>query len=171
MKQHALRGMILAFGLVMLAACANDGPSVPDSATIARLCREGLSQTGQPAPDSLDQLSRPQWSRYTGCLIGRNLQVAAKDRDGYPESIVSVRFAPDGSVVSAQLLHSTGDAAWDTLAAQAIAAASPLPHAPTGAPVSRIDLRFGSRPREGLSAVSRWSEHHCTTVGSATSCN
>ena len=168
MKQHVLRGIMGALGLAMLAACANDEPSVPDSATIVRLCRAAL---GQPEPDSFDQLSRPQWSRYTGCLIGHNLQIAAKDRAGYPESIVSVRFAPDGSFASAQLLHSTGDPVWDTLAGQAIAAASPLPHAPTGTPVTSIYLRFASRPRMGLSTETHWSEHECTTVGNAKSCN
>ncbi|MFM0286633.1 TonB family protein [Paraburkholderia megapolitana] len=171
MKQRVLGGVILALGLAVLTACTSDRPSVPDSATIVRLCRERLGQSGQPAPDSLDQLTRPQWSRYTGCLISTNLRIASRDRAGYPESIVSVRFAPDGSVASAQLLHSTGDAAWDTLAAQAIAAAAPLPHAPTGQPVTRIDLRFASRPRLGLSTETHWSAHTCTTVGSATSCN
>lgn len=154
--------------IVLVAGCADGdawqaGPSPEE---VAQTC---LAQLGTPAP-SLDRLDHTQWSRYVGCTIGRNMRTRQGEIEGSPESIVSVRFAPDGAFASASLLQSSGNAAWDKATERAIAAASPLPHAPVGKPVTRIDLHFRPHIQVGLSDQSNWSVRRCTTVGNAKTC-
>ncbi|MGH8778802.1 energy transducer TonB [Paraburkholderia sp.] len=154
--------------VALVTGCANGDlwQAGPSREEVAQAC---LTQLGTPAP-SLDQLDRKQWSRYAGCTIGRNLRTRQGEIEGYPESVVSVRFAPDGAFASASLLQSSGNAAWDTATERAIAAASPLPHAPAGTSVTRIDLHFRPNIQVGLSDQSNWSVKHCTMAGTAKTC-
>lgn len=58
------------------------------------------------------------------------------------EAIVSIRAAPDGSIVSVTLLRSSGNDDLDEAVERGIAAAAPLPAVPHALHIARIDMHF-----------------------------
>ena len=67
---------------------------------------------------------------YAGRIIARlkpNLRGLIDSIPGDPEAIVSIRCAPDGTIISRKIVKSSGNATWDSVVLRAIDATGQLP--------------------------------------------
>lgn len=69
----------------------------------------------------------------------------AGDTEGNPTAVVAVRLAPDGSVLSMQLVKSSGNPAWDAAVQAAITKSDPLPKDTNGKAPASVNLRFSPK--------------------------
>ncbi|VVE68839.1 protein TolA [Pandoraea anapnoica] len=67
------------------------------------------------------------------------------DTEGNPTAVVTVRLAPDGSVLSMQLAKSSGNPAWDAAVQAAITKSDPLPRDTNGKAPPTVNLRFSPK--------------------------
>ncbi|QHE91869.1 cell envelope integrity protein TolA [Pandoraea fibrosis] len=67
------------------------------------------------------------------------------DTEGNPTAVVAVRLAPDGSVLSMQLVKSSGNPAWDAAVQAAITKSDPLPRDTNGKAPPSVNLRFSPK--------------------------
>lgn len=146
MNKKRLPLIVFPFTL-MLSACASDdvsqvGPHVrPSPQTVMNRCLAAVATPGF-APPTEANLSSWQWKRYVNCKLGGNIRVNPKKVPLDAEAIVSIRAAPDGSIVSVTLLRSSGNDDLDEAVERGIAAAAPLPPVPQALHVARIDMHF-----------------------------
>ncbi|QQX85962.1 cell envelope integrity protein TolA [Cupriavidus necator] len=68
---------------------------------------------------------------------------------GNPAAVVAVAMAPDGSVLSARLAKSSGNAAWDNAVLRAVQRSDPLPRDENGVAPSNILITFWPRDEGG----------------------
>jgi hypothetical protein len=124
------RHVLVPLALSLLAACTAAGPdarsqsSLPSSGEVASLCLARAAVSNEPTP-AVDHLTGSQWRRYVSCALTSNKFVDTSSVLDNPEAIVSLRLNPDGSVNSATLLRTSGNAALDAAVQRAITAASP----------------------------------------------
>lgn len=64
---------------------------------------------------------------------------------GNPTAVVSVRMAPDGSLLSVRLAKSSGNAGWDNAVLRAVERSDPLPRDENGMAPSNINIYFQPR--------------------------
>lgn len=177
-----------------LGGCASDdptsaGPHVrPTPEQVMSRCLNAVATPGF-APPTESTLSSWQWRRYVNCKLGGNMLSNPKKVPLDTEAVVSIRFASDGSVVSVQLLHSSGNDEYDEDVQRAIDAASPLPAAPLALHLTRIDMRFhpvrvnplilqggmpaigGTNAGAGLSDETHWRVKNCNTAHGVSECD
>lgn len=72
-----------------------------------------------------------------------------EDVPGNPAAVVSVRMAPDGSVLSARLSKSSGNAGWDNAVLRAVSLSNPLPTDTNGLAPSEIRITFWPKDQGG----------------------
>jgi colicin import membrane protein len=61
---------------------------------------------------------------------------------GNPAAVVAVQLAPDGSLLSARLAKSSGNAAWDSAVLRAVSRSDPLPRDENGIAPASITITF-----------------------------
>lgn len=66
----------------------------------------------------------------------------SEEINGNPAAVVAVRMAPDGSILSARLARSSGNAAWDNAVLRAVSLSDPLPRDESGAAPPEIRITF-----------------------------
>ncbi|WP_408507952.1 energy transducer TonB [Paraburkholderia sediminicola] len=71
--------------------------------------------------------------------------VAPIDIDGNPSSIIAVRCAPDGSLLSDTMLRSSGNLEWDIAALSAVEKSDPMPRDVNGSAPPSFLITF--RPK------------------------
>jgi TonB family protein len=193
MNRKRLLLVAVSLALVLSACAADDvstaGPHVrPSPQEVMNRCLAFIATPGF-APPTEATLSAQQWRRYVSCKLGGNMFSNPKKVPIDTEAIVSIHLAPDGSVLSAKLLRSSGNDDYDESVRNAIDAASPLPAAPPALRVARVDLHFhpvrvnpvalqggtpaigGTNAGVGIQDESHWREQRCTTVGGVSECN
>ncbi|MCY1509990.1 protein TolA [compost metagenome] len=72
--------------------------------------------------------------------------VFTDDIDGNPTAVVSVRLAPDGTLMSARLAKSSGNSAWDNAVLRAVERSDPLPRDEDGKAPASFTITF--RPKD-----------------------
>ena len=68
--------------------------------------------------------------------------IFSEDINGNPAAVVAVRMAPDGSILSARLARSSGNAAWDNAVLRAVTLSDPLPRDENGVAPPEIRITF-----------------------------
>lgn len=68
--------------------------------------------------------------------------VFAADVEGNPSAVVTVQMASDGSLLSARVSKSSGDAGWDNAVLRAVERSDPLPRDESGKAPSNITITF-----------------------------
>lgn len=90
-------------------------------------------------------------SRYADLLRRRvkpNI-IFSEDVAGNPAAVVAVRLAPDGSLLSARLTMSSGNAAWDSAVLRAVERSEPLPRDKGGIAPASITITFKPKDQGG----------------------
>lgn len=72
--------------------------------------------------------------------------VYAGDMTGNPQAVVAVTCAPDGRILSRQLITSSGNPAWDAAVLQAIDRSDPMPRDVDGKTPGKFNIRL--RPKD-----------------------
>lgn len=103
----------------------------------------GPSATGTAARDAGPSAS------YAGKIVAaiRPNIVSINEFEGNPEAIVSVRAAPDGTILGRRLLKASGDKEWDEEVLRAIDRTARLPRDENGRVPPELELRM--RPKVG----------------------
>jgi len=87
------------------------------------------------------------WADKIRAQIRRNINIEYLDIRGNPEALFHVTLLPDGSVLQAQLVITSGHAGYDEAVHRAILKSSPLPKPDTPG-VFRRDLNLTFRPKD-----------------------
>jgi colicin import membrane protein len=94
-------------------------------------------------PDSVAKAS-PGYADRVRRRVRPNV-VAPINIDGNPSSIIAVRCAPDGSLLSATMQRSSGNLEWDIAALSAVEKSDPMPRDVNGSAPSSFLITF--RPK------------------------
>ncbi len=75
-----------------------------------------------------------------------NLVFDTQTLSGNPQTVVSVQCAPDGALLNARIVHSSGFPAWDEAVLRAVRKSDPMPRDANGRAPSRFTITF--RPKD-----------------------
>ncbi len=91
---------------------------------------DGLTSAGKDAgsgghnsPGYVDKIRRH---------VKSNMAFNADAIDGNPQAVVAVQCAPDGSILNAQIVHASGNPAWDDAVLRAVQKSDPMPRDSNG---------------------------------------
>ena len=125
-----------------------------DEARLAKLREENLQRilgqagaTGGPTATGTAARDAGPSASYAGRIVAaiRPNIVSINEFEGNPEAIVSVRAAPDGTILSRRLVRSSGDKGWDEEVLRAIDRTAKLPRDENGRVPPDIELKM--RPK------------------------
>lgn len=78
---------------------------------------------GHSSPGYVDKIRRH---------VKSNMAFNADATDGNPQAVVAVQCAPDGSILNAQIVHASGNPAWDDAVLRAVQKSDPMPRDSNG---------------------------------------
>lgn len=193
MKKNRRLLIVFPFLLALNGCASDDPPSAGSHAhlTPAQVMDRCLNAVAPPgfAPPTEATLGASQWRRYVSCKLGGNLTSNPRKVPHATEAVISIRLATDGSIVSVQQLHSSGNDEYDEDVRRAIDAATPLPAAPAALHLTRVDMHFhpasidplvlqggapaigGTNAGVGISDETHWRIKNCNGVGGVSECD
>jgi colicin import membrane protein len=119
--------------LARLQAMAN---SAPTTGGVGSKAGTGAGAGGGASPGYADKVRR---------RVKPNI-IFTEEVAGNPAAVVAVHLAPDGSLLSARLIKSSGDAGWDNAVLRAVQRSDPLPRDENGVAPANVNITF--MPRE-----------------------
>ena len=119
--------------LARLQAMAN---SAPTTGGVGNRAGTGAGAGGAASPGYADRVRR---------RVKPNI-IFTEEVAGNPAAVVTVQLAPDGSLLSARLTKSSGNAGWDNAVLRAVERSDPLPRDENGLAPAKVIITF--MPRE-----------------------
>jgi len=112
------------------------------AAAVAGAAGSAIAQS----PEEFEKAQRDKWFQQVGNLIKKNTTFSLNNIEGNPQTVVEIRIATDGTLLSRKLLSSSGNKAWDEAVLKAIDKTPTFPRDSEGKIPSTI-FRLSHRPK------------------------
>ena len=97
------------------------------------------------SPEEFEQAQRNTWAQRVGNRIKANTTFNLDNLEGNPQTVVEIRIATNGTILSRKILSSSGNKAWDEAVLRAIDKTATVPLDSEGKIPSTL-IRFSHRP-------------------------
>lgn len=101
---------------------------------------DGLTSAGKDAGSG--DHSSPGYVDKVRRHVKSNMAFNADATDGNPQAVVAVQCAPDGSILNAQIVHASGNPAWDDAVLRAVQKSDPMPRDSNGKAPSNFTFTY-----------------------------